>query len=64
MGTTGPRSLQTEGVGCIDHSNLQGSVIDRDEETKKADVVEYAQVFGHVGLLVNEPPSNGGVLLI
>jgi hypothetical protein len=25
---------------------------------KKADVTEHPDVFGHVGLLVNEPPSD------
>jgi hypothetical protein len=25
--------------------------------TKKADVAEHPEVFGHVGLLFNEPPS-------
>jgi hypothetical protein len=36
----------------------------RDAETKKADVVEHPEVFGHVGLLVNEPPGLAGLLLI
>ena len=29
--------------------------------TKKADVVEYPQIFGHVGLLVNGPSGNAGL---
>ena len=28
---------------------------------KKADVAEYPEVFGHVGLLVNEPPDPVGL---
>jgi hypothetical protein len=31
---------------------------------KKADVAEHPQVFDHVGLLVNEPSSDGGVPFI
>jgi hypothetical protein len=31
---------------------------------KKADVVEYPEVFDHVGLLVNEPPGTAGLLFI
>ena len=31
---------------------------------KKADVAEHPQVFGHVGLLVNEPPGAAGLLSI
>src|ERR1700738_4313578 len=30
---------------------------------KKADVMEHPRVFHHVGLLVNEPPSNGQAAL-
>ena len=30
---------------------------------KKADVAEHPQVFGHVGLLVNEPPGLSRVAL-
>jgi len=30
--------------------------------TKKADVAEHPKVFGHVGLLVNEPPGWAGLL--
>jgi hypothetical protein len=33
-------------------------------ETKKADVVEHPKVFGHVGLLVNQPPGTAGLLFI
>jgi hypothetical protein len=33
-------------------------------ETKKADVAEHPGVFGHVGLLVNEPSSRAGVPFI
>jgi len=33
-------------------------------KTKKADVAEHPEVFDHVGLLVNEPPSNAGVPFI
>jgi hypothetical protein len=32
--------------------------------TKKADVAEYLEVFGHVGLLVNEPPGSAELLFI
>jgi 2-keto-3-deoxy-L-rhamnonate aldolase RhmA len=32
--------------------------------TKKADVAEHPKVFGHVGLLVNEPPGKAGLLFI
>ena len=35
-----------------------------DGNQKKADVVEHLEVFDHVGLLVNEPPSYPGVLFI
>jgi hypothetical protein len=31
---------------------------------KKADVAEPLQAFGHVGLLVNEPPGMAGLLFI
>jgi hypothetical protein len=31
---------------------------------KKADVVEYLEVFGHVGLLVNRPPGTAELPLI
>lgn len=34
------------------------------ERTKKADVMEYAQVFNHVGLLYNQPPARGGLPFI
>jgi hypothetical protein len=30
---------------------------------KKADVAEHPEVFGHVGLLFNEPPSLGRVAI-
>jgi hypothetical protein len=32
--------------------------------TKKADVAEHPEVSNHVGLLVNEPSSDAGVLFI
>jgi hypothetical protein len=31
--------------------------------TKKADVAEHPKVFGHVGLLFNEPPGQSRVAL-
>jgi len=31
---------------------------------KKADAIEYHQVFDHVGLLCNWPPSNAGLPFI
>jgi hypothetical protein len=31
-------------------------------KTKKADVAEHPEVFGHVGLLFDEPPSVTGLL--
>jgi hypothetical protein len=31
---------------------------------KKADVAEHPEVFHHVGLLVNEPSSNAGLLFV
>jgi len=31
---------------------------------KKADVAEHLEVFGHVGLLVNEPLGTAGLLFI
>jgi len=34
------------------------------KRNKKADVVERPKAFDHVGLLVNEPPSQAGLLLI
>jgi hypothetical protein len=34
------------------------------EETKKADVAEHPKVFDRVGLLVNEPSSSAGLLLV
>jgi hypothetical protein len=33
-------------------------------ETKKADVIEHVKVFGHVGLLVNQPPGIAELLFI
>jgi hypothetical protein len=33
-------------------------------KTKKADVAEHPQAFGHVGLLFNEPPGTAGLLFI
>jgi hypothetical protein len=33
-------------------------------ETKKADVDKYPEVFDHVGLLVDEPSSQAGMLFI
>jgi hypothetical protein len=33
-------------------------------ETKKAEVAEHPEVFDHVGLLTNEPSSDGGVLFV
>jgi len=38
--------------------------VPRQEKTKKADVLEHPGVFGHVGLLVNEPPGRAGLLFI
>jgi len=32
--------------------------------TKKADVAEHPAVFGHIGLLVNEPPGSAELLFI
>jgi hypothetical protein len=32
------------------------------KKTKKADVVEYPEAFDHVGLPVNEPSSDAGML--
>jgi hypothetical protein len=34
------------------------------EREKKADVAEYAEAFDHVGILVNEPPGQAGLLFI
>jgi hypothetical protein len=31
---------------------------------KKADMAEHPEAFGHVGLLVNEPPGTAGLLFI
>jgi hypothetical protein len=31
---------------------------------KKADVFKHPQVFDHVGLLVNKPPGESGLLFI
>jgi hypothetical protein len=33
-------------------------------ENKKADTAEHPMVFGHVGLLGNEPPGKTGLLFI
>jgi hypothetical protein len=33
-------------------------------KTKKADVVEHPKVFGHIGLLVNEPLGKAELLFI
>jgi hypothetical protein len=33
-------------------------------KTKKADVAEHPKVFGHVGLLVNEPLGKAELLFI
>jgi hypothetical protein len=33
-------------------------------EQKKTDVAEFPRVFGHVGLLVNEPSGTAGLLFI
>jgi hypothetical protein len=33
-------------------------------KTKKADVAEHPQAFGHVGLLVDKPPGKTGLLFI
>jgi hypothetical protein len=33
-------------------------------KTKKAGVAEHPKVFDHAGLLVNEPSSNAGLLLV
>jgi len=33
-------------------------------ETKKADVAEHPEAFDHVGLLVNEPSSQAGMLFV
>jgi hypothetical protein len=33
-------------------------------QAKKADVVEHAEVFDHVGLLVNKPPGKTGLPFI
>ena len=38
-----------------------GDALPLSMETKKADVVEYPEVFDHIGLLVNEPSSLAGV---
>jgi hypothetical protein len=32
--------------------------------TKKADVAEHPKVFGHVGLLFNQPPGKAELLFI
>ena len=34
------------------------------QEQKKTDVAEHLEVFGHVGLLVNEPLGTAGLLFI
>ncbi|MGZ3489164.1 MAG: hypothetical protein ACXVBY_20145 [Isosphaeraceae bacterium] len=34
------------------------------ERNKKADVVENPQGFDHVGLFVNEPPGQAGLLFV
>jgi hypothetical protein len=36
----------------------------RPTKTKKADVTEHPEVFGHVGLLINEPPGTAELLFI
>jgi hypothetical protein len=36
----------------------------RNAENKKADVAEHPEVFDHVGLLFNEPPSTTGLLSV
>jgi hypothetical protein len=38
-----------------------GSVTARN---KKTDVVEHPEVFGHVGILINEPPGTAGLPFI
>ena len=34
------------------------------QKTKKADVAEHRQVFGHIGLLFNKPPGKAGLYFI
>jgi len=34
------------------------------QEQKKADVAEHPKVFGHVGLLFNQPPGKAELLFI
>jgi hypothetical protein len=36
----------------------------RTTDNKKADVVEHREVFDYVGLLVNKPPGQAGLLFI
>jgi hypothetical protein len=36
----------------------------RRAEKQKADMAEHPKAFGHVGLLVNEPPGTSGLLFI
>jgi hypothetical protein len=36
----------------------------RRSQAKKADVAEHPEVFDHVGLLVNKPPGQAGLLFI
>jgi hypothetical protein len=48
-----------------DHSIMRGIVAQTvPSQTKKADVAEYPEVFDHVGSLVNEPPSQAGMLFV
>jgi hypothetical protein len=38
--------------------------LSRNAENKKADVAEHPEVFDHVGLLFNEPPSRARLLSV
>jgi hypothetical protein len=43
---------------------VPGAVRRHRERNKKADVIEHPQGFDRIGLLVNEPPDQAGLLFI
>ncbi len=46
---------------AYDHFFTNTTVTDSCIATKKTDVAEHPEVFHHVGLLVNGPPSQAGL---
>ena len=70
-----PKSIRTKTTSKIvprlidypfrwSETSLPATALCTSTSKKKADVVEHPEVFGHAGLLVNEPPGQTGLPFI